>query len=230
MSQDGPLPGPEASPGGALQAAGPGREGLPPAGDSPSAATPAAWGRLLVPEVPVAASHPAPRALSRTFGSLLEIALVIFLALFLALLLKVYVAEAYEIRGRSMETTFHEDDRVMVLKVFYEIRRGDIVIFSSMENPQKDLIKRVIGLPGDRVEMRNGEVLVNGEKLDEPYARTNTRRENRREPVLGPGQYYVLGDNRPDSQDSRVFHAIDTRSIKGKVILRWWPLEKIHSY
>ncbi len=169
-----------------------------------------------------------PQAPGKGSGSFLEVALVVLLALFLALLLKVYVAEAYEIKGRSMERTFHEQERVMVLKVFYEIRRGDVVIFSSSENPEKDLIKRVIGLPGDVIEVNDGEVSVNGEKLDEHrYAITRNHRPQVVKDRVPPGKYYVLGDNRPDSMDSRQFHAIDASSIKGKVVLRWWPLDRL---
>ena len=186
-------------------------EGRPSGRDGPSAPPP-------VPPRP-------PRS------SLFEVGVVVIVALLLALLLKVYVAEAYEIHGRSMEDTFHDCERVMVLKAFYEIQRGDIIIFSSSENPQKDLIKRVIGLPGDTVEVNGSDVLVNGVKLKEPYARPNTRvpREHRYRKVES-GKYYVLGDNRPDSQDSRVFDLIDGSSIKGKVKLRWWPLEKLRSF
>src|SRR5262245_23339637 len=91
-----------------------------------------------------AASFPAA---AKPRGSMYEVLVVVLLALLIALLLKVYVAEAYEIRGRSMEPSFHQDERVMVLKVLYDIQRGDVIIFSSAENCQKDLIKRVIGLP-----------------------------------------------------------------------------------
>jgi signal peptidase I len=184
------------------------------------------------PAPPASAGKGRARSLLRSLFAgavFFEVAVVVLLALFSALLLKVYVAEAYEIRGKSMEDTFHQDERVMVLKVLYEIRRGDIIIFASSENPRKDLIKRVIGLPGDRVEVRDGDVFVNGEKLEEPYARRTTRPERFVERVK-PGKYFVLGDNRPDSQDSRVFHAIDAASIKGKVVLRWWPLGKFDSF
>ena len=103
--------------------------------------------------------------------------MVVLLALLLALVLKVYVAEAYEIHGRSMMDTFHDDQRVMLLKVFYEIHRGDIIIFSSSDNPQKDLIKRVIGLPGDTVVVNRSDVYVNGQKLREPYAVRNNKED-----------------------------------------------------
>lgn len=177
---------------------------------------------------PPATSLPAP---AKARGSIYEVLVVVLLALFIALLLKVYVAEAYEIRGRSMEPSFKEDERVMVLKVLYDIQRGDVIIFSSAENCQKDLIKRVIGLPGDHVKIKDGVVSINGKRLDEPYLRKapfHYREE--KEEWVPTGKYYVLGDNRPDSQDSRVFHSIDAATIKGKVILRWWPVKDMKSF
>jgi signal peptidase I len=130
-----------------------------------------------------------------------------------------------------MEPSFHEEERVMVLKVLYDIQRGDVIIFSSAENCQKDLIKRVIGLPGDHVKIKDGTVTINGRKLDEPYLRTPIfHYHEEKEEWVPPGKYYVLGDNRPDSQDSRVFHSIDASTIKGKVILRWWPVKSMESF
>jgi signal peptidase I len=214
-------------------AAGAGDAGAPAPSDPGTALGPAppdAAPALRTTPDPIATAPPAAREARprRVFGSIFEVALVVLLALFLALLLKIYVAEAYEIRGRSMEPTFQEEQRVMILKVFYGIQRGDIIIFSSVDNPAKDLIKRVIGLPGDVVEMRHGKVYVNGSKLDEPYVHPSA--EDVRPEKVQPGKYYVLGDNRPDSMDSRKFHPIDAASIKGKVILRWWPLEKLNSF
>ncbi len=184
----------------------------------------------------LAAESPAPPAASARRGTFFEISLVVFLALFIALILKVYVAEAYEIRGKSMMKTFDDGERVMMLKVLYEINRGDIIIFPCPHSSQKDLIKRVIGLPGDHVEVRNGVVFINGTKLEEPYlgpldadGHAHMVHEYRRKDVP-PGKYYVLGDNRPASQDSRVFDVIDGSCIKGKVICRWWPIERFTSF
>ena len=192
--------------------------------DSPSALGGAA---AALPEetMPIAVPAVSARvAVSR--GSLLEIALVVLVAVFVALGLKVYVAEAYEIKGRSMEPTFHEEQRVMLLKVGYGIERGDIIIFASSEHPQKDLIKRVIGLPGDEINIEDGVAFVNGERIEEPYLdrALMPRIHEHRDRKVPPGKYYVLGDNRRDSQDSRSFDCIDEASVKGKVILRWWPL------
>jgi signal peptidase I len=120
----------------------------------------------------------------------------------------------------------------VVLKWFYTIRRGDIIVFASSEDPTKDLIKRVVGLPGETVRIAKGQVYINGKKIEEGYAIHN-RQEMRRAPKserIPPGQYYVLGDNRPDSHDSRFFHGISEDSLKGKVIVRWWPLSDFSAF
>jgi signal peptidase I len=157
---------------------------------------------------------------------------LVLLALVLALTLKTYVAEAYEIKGCSMVPTFSNGERVVVLKLFYEIMRGDIVIFSSTEDPTKDLIKRVIGLPGERVRISKGRVYVNEEPLDEDYLDDARRSHYEETPErrLGPDEYYVLGDNRDDSQDSRRFGPIGGSRIKGKVIVRWWPFREVRAF
>ena len=168
----------------------------------------------------------------RKQDSLLEVAVVVLLALVLALLLKTYVAEAYMIRGSSMEPTFRDGQRVMVQKAFFEIERGDVIIFASKEDPRKDLIKRVIALPGERVEVIDGHPYVNDKRFQENYiTEYGSYRQDRYGPLVIPSdQYFVLGDNRPESQDSRVFDAVEGTLIKGKVILRWWPFEELRSF
>lgn len=168
----------------------------------------------------------------RERSGIVESLVLVLIALVLALTLKTYVAEAYEIKGRSMRPTFHNGERVVVLKSFYSISRGDIIVFASREDPTKDLIKRVVGLPGERVRIARGQVYINGKKIEEGYARHN-RREMGRAPkseTIPPGHYYVLGDNRPDSHDSRFFHSISEESLKGKVVVRWWPLSDFSAF
>ena len=154
-------------------------------------------------------------------------------ALLLALTLKTYVAEAYEIKGSSMLPTFSNGERVVVLKTFYDIRRGDVVIFSSKEDPTKDLIKRIVGLPGEEIVIRDGQVLIDGKPLEEEYLGDEwhyTEAHHNSRLKMGPNQYYVLGDNRGDSHDSRGFRGVPVENIKGKVVVRWWPLEEIRSF
>ena len=165
-------------------------------------------------------------------SGLLEAFVLALIALALALTLKTYVAEAYEIKGRSMEPTFLSGQRVVVLKAFYEIHRFDIVVFTSTEDPSKDLIKRVVGLSGETLKVSGGRVYIDGRKLDEKYARHDQREllEEFPETRIPPGHYYVLGDNRPDSHDSRYFEAIPLSNIRGKVVVRWWPFSEFRSF
>jgi signal peptidase I len=185
-----------------------------------------------VPAEGAAAAAPSPK---RSRRGTFEVVVLVLLAFLLALSLKTYVAEAYEIKGKSMEPTFSDTERVVVLKAFYELGRGDIVVFESSEDPGKDLIKRVVGLPGETVEVRGGTVYVNGKPLDErAYSSRRSRRPfpsgRRAVARLGPDEYYVLGDNRPDSHDSRYFGPVRAESIKGKVVVRWWPFGQFASF
>lgn len=160
-----------------------------------------------------------------------EALVLILIALVLALTLKTYVAEAYEIKGKSMQPTFDDGQRVVVLKSFYDLARDDIIVFTSIEDPSKDLIKRIVGLPGDEIEITRGQVYINGKIHDEPYTRHSAEERNETwRPKIKPGHYYVLGDNRPDSHDSRKFDSIPAANIKGKVVARWWPFDQFRSF
>jgi len=165
-------------------------------------------------------------------NSLLEALVLVLLALVLALTLKTYVAEAYEIKGRSMVPTFENGERVVVLKVLYEVERGDVVIFSSQEDPTKDLIKRVVGLPGEHLRIDGGKVYIDGRVIAEEYVDDSPVHPHGTEEdlTLGPESYYVLGDNRDDSHDSRRFGAISSSKFKGKVIVRWWPFHQVETF
>ncbi len=168
----------------------------------------------------------------RERSGFVEALALVVVALVLALTVKTYVAEAYEIKGRSMEKTFANGQRVVVLKSFYDVKRGDIIVFASSEDPGKDLIKRVIGLPGENVRIEHGAVYIDGKRIDEDYARHGAPglRDHPCQEKVGKGRYFVMGDNRPDSHDSRAFHAIPASSIKGKVLVRWWPLNQFSSF
>jgi signal peptidase I len=174
---------------------------------------------------------PSARPLRERNG-FVEALLLVMVALVLALTLKTYVAEAYEIKGRSMEPTLHNGERVVVLKAFYEICREDIIVFASTEDPSKDLIKRVVGLPGETLRVAGGEVFIDGRRLDESYARHDRmeRFDRTIEERIPPGHYFVLGDNRPDSHDSRYFESIPSKNVRGKVVVRWWPFSELESF
>jgi signal peptidase I len=110
----------------------------------------------------------------------------------------------------------------------FAIHRGEVVVFNSLTTPGEALIKRVIGLPGDTVELRDGAVFVNGARVAEPYVHgQSTACHNACSPVrLGAGQYFMMGDNREVSLDSRSFGPVPAEKIVGTVLVRLWPPEK----
>ncbi|MDY3868494.1 MAG: signal peptidase I [Pyramidobacter sp.] len=180
------------------------------------------WERLIAPA-------------ARTWEKLVPIAWLresvetIVWAVVLALLLKTFVIQAFWIPSGSMLPTLLEGDRVLVCKFEYllrEPRRGDIFVFKYPKDTKIDYVKRLIALPGDTFEIRQGTVWINGEKVKEPYVRF--RDTYTLDPVTVPEDSYVaLGDNRPNSADSRFWGYVPKENIRGPVLLRYWPLNRI---
>jgi signal peptidase I len=142
-----------------------------------------------------------------------------------------FVVEAFWIPSGSMIPTLQINDRVLVNKFIYrftEPERGDIVVFESVDDPDTDLIKRVVGLPGDRVAVRSGRLIVNGEPQKEPY--TNKKFPDKSffaATTVPKNHVFVMGDNRANSSDSRVFGPLPKKNIEGEAFLRFWPLDRI---
>lgn len=136
------------------------------------------------------------------------------------------VTARIRVDGRSMEPSFYHGDYVLVNRMTYrfgDIVRGDVVVFPFPNNPEEDFIKRVIGLPGDQVEILNGMVLVNGFPLEESYIKEPPRR-NESLITVPVEMVFVIGDNRNDSSDSRRWGPVRIDSIIGKAVLRYWPI------
>lgn len=130
----------------------------------------------------------------------------------------------YRIEGPSMLPTLHTGEQVLVNKMGYyfeEPDRGDIIVLRSPEGDTKNLIKRVIGLPGDTIEIRDSQVRINGVVLNEPYI--NSPATNRGEWVVPDNHVFVMGDNRPVSHDSRAFSYLPYEDVVGKVWAIYWP-------
>lgn len=147
-----------------------------------------------------------------------------------------FILAPNQVKGTSMEPTFHSGEYILTSKVTYKFRpmqRGDVVVFKSLANPDIDYIKRVIGLPGDTIEVRGSDVYVNGKLLEEGYISDRTNlweggflRDN--EPVRVPeDEIFVMGDNRPHSSDSREFGFVPIQNIIGQVFYRYFPSDKI---
>ena len=142
-----------------------------------------------------------------------------------------FVAQAFRVQGTSMLPLLHDGERIIVNKFvyrFHPIERGDVVVFWYPRDPSVSFIKRVIGLPGDTVEIRHGSLYVNGRLTAEPYVNVQYRDDETRPPVqVGKGQYYVLGDHRNSSNDSRSWGEVPEKYIYGKAYVRFWPLSQV---
>lgn len=153
-------------------------------------------------------------------------------AILIAILINLFLAQPTRVHGQSMEPNLHTDQRLVVEKVSYRLhgpRRGDIVVFSMPQQSEELLIKRVIGLPGETVEIHDGKVYINGTLLDEPYLTQETR--GRFGPiVIPPLHVFVLGDNRSFSNDSRAFDAVPIENILGRAWLSYWPVEDLGAF
>jgi len=153
----------------------------------------------------------------------------IIIALVLAFLIRTFLVESFIVQGRSMEVTLFDGERLFVEKLSYrwhEPQRGDIVVFRYPLDPSRDFIKRVIAVGGDYVEIRMGQIYVNGQAIQEPYV-ANRDLQSYPKTRVPPGSIFVLGDNRRNSEDSRVFGAVDLRYVKGRAFLVYWPISKI---
>jgi len=149
-----------------------------------------------------------------------------------------FVVQPNQIKGASMEPTFYNGNYIFTSKITYRLRkpeRGDIVVFHSPRNKDIEYIKRIIGIPGDTILIKAPTVYVNGKPLSEPYisAQTTLIPGNFVEegvPVEVPeDKYFVMGDNRPRSSDSREFGPVPSSSIVGLVFFRYFPADKIGS-
>ncbi len=180
----------------------------------------------------------------------------IVVAVILALFIRTFVVQAFKIPTGSMQPNLLIGDHLLVNKLVYSpsfgpledkllgkrpIERGHVVVFKFPEDPSRDFIKRVIGLPGETIEIRNKTVYVNGKPLDEPYAhfidqplrpddpeyglRSESIRDSYGPQVVPPGQLFVMGDNRDNSRDSRFWGFLPRDQVKGRALLVYWSYE-----
>jgi signal peptidase I len=156
--------------------------------------------------------------------------LMLSVAIALAVILFLY--QPVKVEGTSMMPSLSDQERIFINKFVYrlglgEIQRGDMVVFWFPGDPTKSYIKRVIGRPGDRVEVRDGEVYLNGALLEEPYV-PNEYRDHISVPelIVPDAHFYVLGDHRSSSNDSRSWGAVPRGSIYGKAVFIYWPFDK----
>jgi signal peptidase I len=155
------------------------------------------------------------------------------LSVVLAVILIVFIYQPVKVEGTSMMPTLTEGERIFINKITYtlgsgRIDRGDTVVFWYPLDPSKSYIKRVIGIPGDSIEIYRGEVYVNGKDFSEPYV-PDEYRDNTTMPrtVIPMDKYFVMGDHRSSSNDSRAWGMVDRKNIYGKAVFVYWPFDKM---
>ena len=164
------------------------------------------------------------------FLETIVVALSVFVVIYL------FIVQPHEVKGSSMEPTFQNNEYIITDKISYRFgkpNRGDVVIFKAPVNPDVDYIKRIIGLPGETVMVQSGRIYIDGKMLNEPYLEDLT-------PIFPGGfikegvvvsipenHYFVMGDNRPHSSDSREFGPIEKKLIIGRAVFRYWPINDL---
>jgi signal peptidase I len=153
-------------------------------------------------------------------------------ALLVAALFVVFIVQPVKVEGTSMLPRLHDGERIFVNKLVYyhipKLDRGDIVVFWYPDDPDKSYIKRVIALPGELIEIRDGVIYINGQELKEHYIEParNVSRLNHSPMLVKPHYYFVAGDNRDQSYDSRSWGLVPEKYIYGKALFRYWPLSQ----
>jgi signal peptidase I len=169
----------------------------------------------------------APSGLRLVANWLLELGETVLPAVVIAVLINLFLAQATRVYGHSMEPNLHSDQRLVVEKVSYRLhrpRRGDVVVLRLPDRGPELLIKRIVALPGETIEIRSGTVHVDDQPLDEPYL--SRRTSGSYGPLTVPeGHVFVMGDNRGASNDSRVFGPVSLDRIVGRAWVSYWPLE-----
>jgi len=178
---------------------------------------------------PLAPSDPVQQPPSKLGGWIRDILETVLPALLIVLVVNVFLAQATRVEGQSMEPNLHNNQRLIIEKISYRFhspRRGDIVVIKVANRQSDPLIKRVVGLPGETIEIKDGRVYINGQVLNEPYLEQLTY-GNTGPHVIAPAYIFVMGDNRGASNDSRSFGEVSLSSIVGHAWFRYWPLEQM---
>jgi signal peptidase I len=199
-------------------------------GDGIRAGEPA--GMALAPAevaAPEAAARPAVRQrfLRAGWEFLHDLSVAVLFCFFLI----AFVAQAFRVQGTSMEPLLLDGERIVVNKFVYRFRaieRGDVVVFWYPKEPSVSFVKRVVALPGDVVELRAGQLVVNGLEVRESYLPASFKDNDNLAPtVVRKGYYFVLGDHRRSSNDSRNWGEVPEKYIYGKAVFRFWPFARM---
>jgi signal peptidase I len=176
-----------------------------------------------------AAKEPVRTLLTATVGGVRDLALSVVIAILVIL----FLYQPVKVEGTSMMPSLEDQERIFINKFVYRfgmgsVERGDMVVFWYPGDPSKSYIKRVVALPGDRIEIREGQVVLNGAELHEDYVPEQYRdHQSVAETIVPPDHYFVLGDHRTSSNDSRSWGPVHRRHIYGKAVFIYWPLDKL---
>ncbi len=191
---------------------------------------------LIPPAEPAAPAAPQTRPAEPSHSSLgAAVAWLrdLSLSVFIAVVVILFLYQPVKVEGTSMMPSLVDQERIFINKFVYRfgissIDRGDTVVFWFPGDPSKSYIKRIIGVPGDHVHVDEGTVYVNGRALDEPYVPSEYRDHvSTPEAVVPDGEYFVLGDHRSSSNDSRTWGTVPRRYIYGKAVFVYWPLDRV---
>lgn len=172
------------------------------------------------------------KRLAALFFDVIE-SVVVALSVFVVVYL--FLVQPHQVKGASMDPTFHDGEYILTDKISYRFnqpQRGDVIVFKAPRNPDFDYIKRILGVPGDKILILDGTVYVNNQKLDEKYIESDTvilpgqYIKEGQEVSLSDGEYFVLGDNRSHSSDSRQWGTVPKKDIIGRAFFRYWPFTK----
>lgn len=167
----------------------------------------------------------------RAGAFLLDILQVVVFAVAIFLFVYLLILQPHKIKGQSMEPNFHDAEFLLTDKVTYrfnEPERGDVIVFKAPPDGKEEFIKRIIGLPGEKISVKGGSIYINDQRLDEPYLEDKSTLGGNflsegQEYTVKPDEYFVLGDNRDHSFDSRFFGPIGRDKITGRAWLIYWP-------
>jgi signal peptidase I len=180
---------------------------------------------------PMTLSAPRAESRPRVWRAVWELLHDLSVAVLFCFFLITFVAQAFRVQGTSMLPLLEDGERIIVNKFvyrFHPIERGDVVVFWYPRDPSVSFIKRVVGLPGDTLEVRAGEVYVNGRPVPEEYILPRFRDDETYPAVeVKKGYYYVMGDHRNSSNDSRSWGEVPEKYIYGRAVFRFWPLAKM---
>ncbi len=162
-----------------------------------------------------------------------EILESIVIAVILALIIRTFAFEPFYIPSGSMEPTLQINDEILVNKFghhIWEFQRGDILVFKYPENPEIDYVKRLIGLPGEKVELKDSKLYINDQEVAEDYLPEGLKFDDYGPVEVPEGHYLMLGDNRNNSEDSRYWGCLPEDNVIGKAMFIFWPLDRIRAF